>query len=268
MVAAAVLLLVERGRLGLDDDLRKHLPGLPAFHPDRPVRVRDLLQHTSGLRDYLTLLPRWNGPREDFGDADLIALLRDAELRNVPGARCLFSNSNYRLAGMLVERVSGRPLGELLTEEMFRPLGMAATRLGGPAATVGFEPRPGGGFRPAAAMVRAGGDAGIWTTAEDMIRWEDALAGGRLLRRETWAAVWAPGRRDDGGATRYGLGWKILRDPPHGLTARHDGSWEGFRAHHLRMIDHRVSVVVLSNNGGLDAAALADQVADTRLPPR
>jgi CubicO group peptidase (beta-lactamase class C family) len=125
--AAGIRLLEHRGSLRLEDDVRKYVPELPAY--DRPIRIRHLLFHTSGLRDYLELLALSGRSFEDpFDNATALALIvGQRHLNFSPGSAHLYSNSNYLLLAKVIERVSGRSLRQFTTESFFAPLGMRQT---------------------------------------------------------------------------------------------------------------------------------------------
>ncbi|HVF05653.1 MAG TPA: serine hydrolase domain-containing protein, partial [Frankiaceae bacterium] len=150
--AMSVVLLARQGKLSLDDDVRKHIPELPAY--EKRVTVRHLLTHTSGLRDYLTLWYLAGIDDADFttDDEALEIITRQKVLNFLPGEQYLYSNSGFFLASVLVERVSGKSLARFAEENIFRPLGMRHTRFANdhtaivPGRATGYARRDSGGF--------------------------------------------------------------------------------------------------------------------------
>ena len=268
--AAAVLAAEDRGLLSLEDPIRKHLPELPGWAD--PVRVRHLVHHTSGIRDYLVVMTlRGHGPDAHYTDAAVLTALQSLERRNFePGTEYLYSNSGYWLLGELLRRVSGRTLREFAAEALFTPLGMDATHFHDrhreivPGRASGYRPRPeadGGGFELDRTTLEMVGDGGLYTTLNDLRYWEGMfLDPGRLGPRFERRLV-EPGRFSDGSLQDYaaGLGLGEYR----GLrTVSHGGGFVGFRTHSLRFPEREFAVFVLCNAANADPGTLARRVAD------
>ncbi len=268
--AASLLLLEQHGRLSLDDDIRRFVPELPDY--GRPITLRHLLHHTSGLRDYLTLMAlagvRFDGVTTEEDALRLI--VRQKGLNFPPGEEYLYSNSGYFLLSVIVKRVSGTSLREFAEEHIFRPLGMTSTQFQDdharivPRRATGYAPVPGGGFRINMSQFEQTGDGALMTTVEDLALWDQnfdhpKVGGPELIRR-----LLAPGRLTSGETLRYAAG--LIVETYRGLTViRHGGSWAGYRAEFLRVPEQRFSVICLCNVSAVDPTRLARQVADLYL---
>ena len=267
---AAVLVAEDQGLLSLEDPLRKHFPDLPAWAD--PVRIRHLVHHTSGIRDYLVVMSlRGFGDDAHYTDADVLAALRRLERLNFePGTEYLYSNSGYWLLAELIPRVSGLTLRQFAGEHLLGPVGMTGSHFHDrhreivPGRATGYRPRPeaeGGGFEEDMTTLEMVGDGGLYTSVNELRHWErmfldPAALGPDLLRRLT-----APGRFHDGSAQDYagGLGLGEYR----GLaTVSHGGSFVGFRTYALRFPEAAFAVFVLCNSASADPGALSRRVAD------
>lgn len=249
--ALALMLLADWDQLSFDDDIRKHLPELPARDGKRPIRIRDLLHHTSGLPDYTGF---WRDKHSDFSrvtNDDVIDLIKDRPLNFEPGTKYEYSNSNYALMPMIVKRLTRKPFRDFLRDEVFLPLGMTRTVVVDDMSVVVPERAKGyrkakGEWQRAALDGPICGDGNVFSNVHDLGLWEQAVTAGRLARSATWELAFAPGRLDDGKPTQYGFGWSLgLRNGKR--TINHGGSWAGTRTYLGRWPDDRLTVVVLSN---------------------
>ncbi|MCE7031331.1 beta-lactamase family protein [Lysobacter sp. GX 14042] len=259
--AAAVLLLAEDGRLGLDDPVRAWLPGLPASA--QPVTLRHLLTHTSGLVDYEDVMP--GGLERQLRDADVLSILEGQDRTYFePGSAYRYSNSAYALLALVVEKASGRAYPDFLRERIFAPLGMDATLAyvaGGPAVTeraYGHTASDGGWRRtdqsPTSAVL---GDGGIYSSIDDLARWDAALYDDRLLSDASRRLAFAPAVASDEPDVAYGMGWRITGD-----SLWHSGETIGFRNVLVRWPDEHLTVVVLTNRNAPEPYRLALRIAD------
>jgi CubicO group peptidase (beta-lactamase class C family) len=265
--AAAVLMLVEDGKLGLDDEVAGRLPGLPAAW--RGVRVRHLLTLTSGIPEY------WGAPgfsqRKDYTHSELIALAAGRAPAFRPGERWDYSNTNYVLLGMLIEKAGGEPYGDFLARRIFRPLGMDSTRVNDPLAVI---PRRAAGYERGfgrwalrdfvSPTLAANGDGALLSTAADLVKWDAAL-GGRLLKGSSWRQAWTPAALNDGGRAGYGFGWHVGEVRGH-KAAWHSGGNPGYECHLARFPDDRLTVVILCNTFPASTERLARAVAGRYVP--
>lgn len=249
--AAAVLLLVQDGRLKLDDPVRRWLPTLPAAA--QAVTLHHLLSHTSGLVDYEDLDKATDcsgGGAAQLRDRDVLRLLQGAaEGYFASGTAYRYSNGGYALLALVVERASDADFPDFLRERVFRPLGMydsLAHAAGGPAvAHRAWGYREQGGRWQRADQDRTSavlGDGGIYSSIDDLARWDAALHDDRLLSDTSRHLAFAPATAIGDPAVRYGLGWRISGD-----CLWHSGESIGFRNVILRWPQRRLSVIVLSN---------------------
>ena len=232
--AVAVLQLVEAGKLKLEDPLSKYVDGFP--NADQ-IRISHLLSHTAGIADFL--------PYDE---------LKKRPLEFEPGSRIGYSNNGYSVLGRVIERVSGQPWDEYLRDHIFLPLGMKHSgydrtqELDGRAT--GYLAATDGKYQPIAPQDALGAYAGggLYSTVEDMVRWDRGLSSGKLLRPEMLERASTPGLLTDGRRTVYGFGWMTanyrgLREVGHG------GDITGFNTYFARYPDDQLSVIVLSNVG-------------------
>lgn len=265
--AASIALLAADGRLSLDDDVRKLIPELPMY--GKPITLRHLLQHTSGLRDYIGIMYLAGFRFADMTtDAEALdAITRQKALNFQPGSEHIYSNSGYFLASIIVERASGMSLGAFARKRIFEPLGMTSTVVRSrhamliPRRAIGYSPGDSNGFIIDMSNWEQTGDGAVHTTVEDLALWDEnfytpKVGGAQLLER-----LLATGKLDGGKALTYALG--LFVDKYRGVRrVHHGGSWAGYRAELLRFPDQRVSVAVLCNLATASASDLARRVAD------
>lgn len=271
--ATAIALLAQDGKLTLDDDVRLHIPELPDY--GKTITIRHLLNHTSGLRDYLTLMSlrgvNFDGVTTDRDAFDLI--VRQKALNFEPGSEYLYSNSGFFLLSTIVKRASAKTLAEFAHERIFSPLGMRDTHFHDdhtrivPERATGYEPASEGGFQIAMSGFEQTGDGAVMTTVEDLLKWDNnfyspTVGGEQLLRDLHTTGVLSNGR-----VLTYALGLQV--DEYRGLRrVRHGGSWAGYRADLVRFPDAKTTVACLCNLGSANPSALADRVADILLADR
>lgn len=254
--AAAILLLMESGKLQLDDAVRKWLPAASG------VTIRQLLTHTGGLIDYEDVIP--DGTTEQVHDADVLRLL---ELENrtyfAPGTRYRYSNSGYALLALIVERASGQTFASFLREDIFVPLGMSNTVAHEEGVSTvahrafGYSSTNGAWTRTDQSVTSAVlGDGGIYSSIDDLARWDAALYDERLLRRESRELAFTPATDTDEPNVKYGFGWRITGD-----TLWHSGETRGFRNVIVRDPRRRLTVVILTNRNDPPPYAKALEIA-------
>lgn len=271
--AMAVLLLVDDGKLGLDDDIRRYLPEIPDY--GSTVTVRHLLQHTSGLRNYTDLFDLVGVPEVSLTttrDAlDLVARQRGANFR--PGQEFLYSDTNYFLAGEIVHRVSGQSLRDFAQARIFGPLGMTQTRFSDrpreivPRRAIGYEPTPSGYLNYQSNFEQVG-DGSVLTTVRDLARWQGNFDQPKVGSPRVMELMTTPGRLASGAPTPYGMG--VFVDDYRGLPwLHHDGEWVGYRAALSRFPTEHLSVAVTCNTiGAIEPMALNLRVAEVYLHDR
>ncbi|HKO96797.1 MAG TPA: serine hydrolase domain-containing protein [Pyrinomonadaceae bacterium] len=264
-VAAAVLLLVEDGKLALTDDIRKHFPELPDY--GHKITVDHLLTHTSGIRD-------WTGLRGLMGGNvdDVVKLtVRQRGLNFAPGEEWSYSNSGYVLLTDLVARASGMSFPEFTRKRMFEPLGMKTTMAPSDLRDViknralGYE-KEGNSWRVGMYVGNERGSQGgaVLSTATDLLIWNDALTNGRLGKFVT-DKLQEPASLNNGRKLRYARG--LMINPfPGGTLVSHSGSASGYSAWLGRIPSENLSIAVLCNSDVASASALAQKVGDLFAP--
>lgn len=247
--AAAILLLAEDGRLQLDDRVRSWFPSLPEAAD--AVTIRHLLTHTSGLIDYEDVMPA--GLTVPLRDTDVLRLLEPQNRTYfAPGTGYQYSNSGYALLALLVERASGRSFASFLRTRIFQPLGMqnSVAREEGVSTVAhrafGHSPADGSWKRTDQSLTSAVlGDGGIYSSIDDLAKWDAALYDQRLLRAESLRLAFTPATPTDKADVQYGFGWRITGD-----TLWHSGETIGFRNVIVRNPKRRLTVVILTNRNG------------------
>ena len=260
--ATAVLMLVEEGKLDLDDSIREYFPAFPAFADD--ITIRHLLQHTSGIEDYEPIYgDRFPEQILDRGVVDIISKTEGTYFP--PGSEYRYSNSAYAVLAVLVEDLSGIAYPDFLQRRIFAPLEMnntVAYRRGeNEVVNRAF------GYTVSKTTIESAdqsawsavlGDGGIYSSVEDLLKWDQALYDGGLLSAELRAASLTPGLED------YGFGFRIDDYRGH-RRYHHSGSTSGFRNFMQQFPDDRLSVIVLTNRAEPDVQPLAEKIADLYL---
>jgi CubicO group peptidase (beta-lactamase class C family) len=251
--ALGIMLLAHADKLALDDLLAKHVPEV-AFYEG--ITLRHLLHHTSGIADHIDLVDQyWNEGRL-LTMPDLIALFARYKPRAyfAAGQSFEFSNTGYAFLGEVIGRASGSSYPAFMSEAIFKPLGMNdTTAFNLTIKEFPLRSRVYGLQRSVGRTVLADlnfldgifGDGGIYSSAEDLLRWDVALRAGTLLRAEIYQQAYESGRLNNGEATGYGFGWEI--EPSN--VVEHWGAWEGFVTHVRRDLMQNTLLVMLSNLG-------------------
>jgi CubicO group peptidase (beta-lactamase class C family) len=260
--SAAVMLLVEDGKLALSDPITRFFPEAPPGWAG--ITVRHLLTHTSGIPDY--------GPdtvdyRKDYTEEEFARVAFGLPPAFAPGDRWSYSNTGYALLGFIVHRASGRFYGDLLAERVFRPLGMETARVISEAEIV---PNRAAGYRLEDGALRNQGwvapklntmaDGSLYLSVLDYVAWDRALRSGALLTPASWSEVYSPVRLEGGTTYPYGFGWR-LDEVAGERVHRHGGSWQGFRTAIVRFLGLDLTVVVLANLAEAEPGPMADDIA-------
>ncbi|MFZ0820052.1 MAG: serine hydrolase [Candidatus Acidiferrales bacterium] len=245
--AMAIMILAERNKLNYDDSISKYIPEFSRSPHLSKVTLRHLLTHTSGIPDYGDLAIDDSG----LSQKGLIAaLLEKEELFFNPGQKYRYSNPGYSLLAIAVEKVSGKSYGDFLEQEIFKPIGMSNTfvfdspRKKDTRAAVGYDQF---GQVDDGASTAIPGDGGIYSTVDDLFRWDQTLYTDKLVRQSTLSAAFTPGKVEEGSST-YGFGWNVVGNGDDKYVW-HTGSHAGFRAFIERRPVGRTTVIMLTNRG-------------------
>lgn len=267
--ATAIMMLARDGKLSLDDKITERLSDLPDAW--REVTVRQLLNHTSGIKSYTSVEDFPKMTRKDFTQREILDLVAKDPLEFQPGEKMSYSNTGYFLLGMLIEKAAGKPYGEFMDERIFRPLGMSHTRANDLRAIIpnradgyswdGKELRNGEYVSPTQPFA-----AGMLvSTVGDLAKWDAAIAGRTLLDESTYEEMWKPTSLNDGSESGYGLGWGLSKVNGRRRVS-HGGGIPGFSTEFERYPDDGLTVIVLTNSEGGHAEPLARGVAARFVP--
>jgi len=256
-VSAAIMMLVEEGKISLDDNLTKYFPDAPATW--KPILIKNLLSHTSGLSEYESGdRTGLKGPfymRLDFTEDELVAKIEALPIESAPGEKWDYRNTNYFLLGVLIHKITGKPYYEFLDERIFKPLGMASTRLINERDIV---PNRAAGYELDNAQLKnqewvsptfnSTADGTVYSNVLDLAKWDAALYGTQLLKQSSLDRIWTVYPLNDGkpNPAGYGFGWMIGKQSDH-ERIEHGGAWQGFTCRISRYPDDSLTVVVLTN---------------------
>ena len=262
--ATAIMMLVEQGKIGLDDSITKYFPEAPPAW--KPVTVRHLLTHTGGFTDY----PKDFNFRKDYSEDDLLKIVAGIPLAFTPGTRWSYSNLGYLTLGVLIHRVTGAFYGDVLQARIFGPLGMQTTRIMSEADII---PNRASGYRLVKGELKnqewvsptlnTTADGSLYFSILDLAKWDAALYTDRLLKRSSLEQMWTVAKLNNGqpNSGHYGFGWEIASSHGHRLID-HEGAWQGFKTQISRYVDDKLTVVVLANLAEADPGKIAEHVAD------
>jgi len=261
--ATAVMMLVEEGKIGLEDSITKYFPEAPAAW--KQVTVRQLLSHTAGFTDY----PDKFDFHKDYSEDAILKIIMSIPLNYTPGTKWAYSNLGYATLGILIHRVTGKFYGNFLQERIFQPLGMSTTRIISEADIV---PNRSAGYRLdhgalknqewVSPSVNTTADGSLYFSTLDLAKWDAALYTETLLKRSSLEQMWTIAKLSDGvpNSGHYGFGWFIDNQLGHRLI-QHSGAWQGFQTHISRYVGDRLTVIALSNLGGSKPSDICDRVA-------
>jgi CubicO group peptidase (beta-lactamase class C family) len=255
--ATAVMMLVEEGKVGLDDPVKKYFPDAPETWND--IKVHNLLSHTSGLGEYETgARTKAGGPfymRLDYTEDELYKKIAEMPMDFKTGEDWAYRNTNYVLLGILIHRLTGQFYGDFLQERVFKPLAMTRTRI---ISEEDIIPRRAAGYRLVKGELKnqewvspslnSTADGALYFTVEDLQKWDAALYTEKLLRKASLEQMSTVEKLNNGKPNKanYGFGWEIDSANGHRVIA-HGGAWQGFTCYIARYVDDRLTVVALTN---------------------
>jgi len=264
----AILLLFERGKLALNDDVRKYLPELPEYDKANPIRILHLAHHTSGLPEYMDF-PDVKGKNPNFlTNEDYVGEFarhrKKFPLYFPTGTKERYTNTNYMLLALIVERVAKRPFAAFLKTEIFEPLGMkTAAVYENPKVNIkepalGYHKEKGGfhtiwgvpPYRHETALEV--GDGSVWASLDDMKRWDDGWREGKVLKAETIKKALVQSKIGKDQTVNYAFGWGLTVEDGKLVSMAHNGGWGGFHTFVDRNLTDERTLIVLSNGDNLD----------------
>ena len=268
--AACIVLLAEQEKLNLDNTLNQYFPDFPEYA--KRITIRNLLNHTSGIRDYLRIsYLKGYSHDEYYEDKDIMKwLINQTELNFKPGDEHLYSNSGYWLLGQIVNKVAEMNMADFAKKEIFEPLGMNNTHFHNDHTQIvknrasGYVPDRNDNYKISMTTLDMIGDGGIFTTINDIKKWDDAYYESSVLSKEFWNMMTQQGILNNGEVIDYASGLMISKYK--GLkTVRHGGAFVGFTAELLRFPEQKLSIAIFANRGDANPSRMANQVADILL---
>lgn len=270
LTAEAVMLLVDEGKISLDDSVTKYLTDAPAAW--NAVTLRSLLTHTSGIMSYTDKNDLSTLCYKGYTADQVIGLVKSAPLNFTPGAKVGDSETDYYLLGKVIEKVTGQSYGDFLTQHVLTPLGMTSTHVAAPGAdpdvATGYVVNAAGTAVKGVAYTAdvGGASSSLVSTVSDLVRWNAAIDAGQLLKPASLQQVFVPFRLKSGIETRYGLGWNVKLSEG-AMVAEVTGATPSQRSAMVRDVTDNVAVIVLTNaNGSYDPVEIARTVLDLYVP--
>jgi CubicO group peptidase (beta-lactamase class C family) len=268
--AAAILRHAERGELKLEDDFRKYLPEYDTG--GRAITIRQLLDHTSGIRNMTTIEPLMANRALDVTREQVFGSLSAAPFDFEPGERYLYNNSGYWLLGAIIEKLSGEPYDTAIERLLLEPLCLQSTRYDVPIEIVpnrasGYV-RAAGGFRDAGpnSPTRPYASGALVSTVLDLVAWQRALFGGKVLSPASLRLMTTPGRLNDGRPTTFGLGVAVTQFRGHRRIA-HPGGYVGYSSFLSYYPEEKIVIAVLTNTMGVELRPeVEERIASLLLP--
>ena len=265
--ATAVMMLVEEGKVGLEDPLTKYFRDAPATW--KKVTVRHLLSHTAGFTDY----PKSFDFRKDYSEHELLKIVEGIPLAYTPGTSWSYSNLGYLTLGILIHKVTGEFYGDFLQQRIFKPLDMSTTRIINEADII---PNRAAGYRLVkgelknqewvSPVLNTTADGSLYFSIVDLAKWDAALYTEKLLKKSSLEQMWTVAKLSNGqpNSGNYGFAWFVGTKNGHHVV-EHEGQWQGFETEISRYVDDRLTVVVLTNLGSAKPDKIADRVAEMYL---
>jgi len=260
--SAAVMLLVEEGKIDLDEKISKYIGEVPDSW--RNITVRNVLNHTAGMpndfsdEDY----------KKDWTEDQLLAKAKTMPLVFEPGTSWAYSNVGYVVLGIMIGKVSGKFYGDFLQERIFKPLGMTTTRIISEADII---PNRAAGYRLdkgelknqewVSPTMNTTADGSLYWSILDLVKWDDALAKGLVLKPSSWSQVYTPARLSNGATYPYGMGWAVDNRNGRRLI-EHSGQWQGFVTNISRYVDDKLTVIALTNLDSGTAPKICHDIAE------
>jgi CubicO group peptidase (beta-lactamase class C family) len=261
--ATAVMMLVEAGKIGLDDPVTKYVSQAPSWW--KQVTIRELLSHTAGFGDY----PKDFDFRKDYTEDELLKIVEAMPPEYMPGTNWSYSNLGFLTLGIVIHRVTGEFYGDFLQQRIFKPLNMSTARIINEADIIANRSS---GYRLVdehlknqewvSPTLNTTADGSLYFSIMDLAKWDAALYTGKLLKPASLQQMWTVATLHDGkpNSGHYGFGWFVESREGHRLV-EHEGQWQGFETEISRYIDDGLTVIVLTNLGSAKPQRIANDVA-------
>jgi len=261
-IATGIMLLVQEGKVGLDDPISKYLEGTPATW--KTITVRHLLTHTSGI---VREAPGFD-PHKIQTDANVIKTAYSLPLRFAPGEKWEYTNTGYFALAEIIRKVSGQPWNEYLSKKVFKPSGMDTTyptnsEVNVPNLAQGYVDND--KLKNADYWLALRPSGAFLSSVLDLAKWDAVLYSDKILNASTRHQMWTPVKLNDGTSFPYGFGWELGSFRGHKLV-HHGGGMSGFRAEFARFVDDRLTIIILMNLDDVDKDSILYGVAGFFLP--
>lgn len=245
-----IMWLAERQKLSLDDNIQKYIPGFPYMG----ITLRMLLSHRSGLPNYLYFCDSiWPDKDKFLTNDDVIALMEKHKPRvqHQPNTHFQYCNTNFMLLGSVIEKVTGQKYANFMQQTFFAPLGMNNTFVYDPSTAARphqtVSHKYNGQAEPDTYFDGVIGDKGIYSTAQDMLKWDQAMYSDKIFSPETIKAAYTPYSHEKAGVRNYGLGWRLMVYPDSSKIVYHNGWWHGNNTVFYRIIKDTTTIIILGN---------------------
>lgn len=253
--AVCILQLMEQGKLSVADPINKYIPDCPPAW--QPVTVENLLSHTSGISDQ---------PGQQSALHDIEKIYRSLPLAFAPGTKWVYANIDFVLLGYIIESVSKMPYQEYLKKNILQPVDMTHTWYGSNEAIIpnrvpGYIKNKKGNFQNSYMFIAPSASGALLSTTSDLLKWNQALVNGSLIKKETLDKAWSSYHLSDGQSTRYGYGWQTGGEIQGSKIVEHGGVAVGYLTDAIYLPKEDIYVVVLTNQRGISAEMVAGQLA-------
>lgn len=263
LTAMAVLRLVQENKLSLDDSLQKFFPGFPY----EGVTVKTLMNHRSGLPNYLYFLDADKSYKKEYitnNDVLEYLMAKKPNRSFKPDTRFSYSNTNFVMLALLIEKITGQTFGAFMKEKIFGPLQMKDTYVYSLADSATAVPsfNYNNSHWQNDRMEGTAGDKNIYSTPKDLLKWDQALYTDQFLRKTLLDSAFTPYSNERPSIHNYGLGWRMLNIPNGKKVIYHFGRWHGFNAAFARLTDEKVTIIILGNKFNRNIYSVANKAYD------
>lgn len=262
--AVSILMLMEEGKLSIEDEITKHLPDYPTS--GKKITIHHLLNHTSGIKSYTGMANFIEFARQEHSPEDIIDFFKNEPMDFDPGEKYLYNNSGYILLGYIIEKVSGETYADFIKERIFEPLGMKNSYYGSktrliPNRASGYSPTE-NGWRNADLLSMSWPYAAgaIMSNVDDMLLWHKAIHNNTLISAESKARAFTNTTLNDGSNTNYGYGWAVS-EINGSLSIEHGGGIFGYTTSGIYLPEENIYLIVLTNRDGSHPGDLSVKMA-------